>query len=115
MADFLAVIVLAVAVLMIIASYRVIVKMGFPGWYVAVLLIPVAGQFFFLYLAFAEWPIEREMTQLRYHARMVEKNARANQEVPPLPGQMVAPQGFGVDGPPQHPEQAPPQNITPTS
>lgn len=108
MADFLAVIVLAVSVLMIFAMYRVISKMGFPGWYIALLLVPVVGQFFFLYLAFAEWPIEKDMAGYRFQIKMAERLAHSNPETPPLPGQGVDPREHVPDAHhlrPEHPVQ----------
>lgn len=93
MADFLAVFVLAVSVLMIFAWYRVLNKMGFPNWYFILFLIPFVGPFMFLYLAFVEWPIERDMASLRFELRMRESrdhqvddpNSQTMQEPPHPP------------------------------
>jgi hypothetical protein len=87
MADLLAIAVLAVSVLMVFASYRVICKMGFPGWYIVLVILPFTAPFFFLYLAFVEWPIERELTESRKQALRAERQAQMQKETPPLPGQ----------------------------
>lgn len=83
MADFLAVFVLAVSVLMIFAWYRVIVKMGFPAWYFVLFLIPFVGPFLFLYLAFAEWPIERKLSNLKFEVRRHEMQQSMSNEIEP--------------------------------
>ena len=95
MADFLAVFVLAVSVLMIFAWYHVIIKMGFPNWYFVLFLIPFVGPFMFLYLAFAEWPIERDLSELRFEIRRreVRENMQDDAETPPPPG-MSQPTSF---------------------
>jgi len=99
MADFLAVIVLAVSVLMIFAWYRVICKMGFPGWYIVLFLIPIAGPFFFLYLAFAEWPIEKTLSDAQIQVRMFE---RANQSSADAPAEAPSFAGRVINGPAAH-------------
>ncbi|MCK4858418.1 MAG: hypothetical protein KAT58_10645 [candidate division Zixibacteria bacterium] len=82
MADFVAVIGLTVIVLMIFAWYRVIGKMGFPSWYLVLLLIPLVGPCLFLYFAFAEWPIERELAQYKLEARMSQNRAQTEENLP---------------------------------
>lgn len=92
MADFLAVFALAISVLMVFAWYRVLSKMGFPSWYFVLFLIPFVGPFMFLYLAFAEWPIERELSDYKLQARMQERRAQhSDEEVPPLPQNLPMP------------------------
>jgi hypothetical protein len=83
MTDFLAIFILAVSVLMIFAWYRVIVKMGFPAWYFVFFLIPFLGPFLFLYLAFAEWPIERNISELRFEVRRWEMQQNMPNETDP--------------------------------
>ena len=43
----------------IVAFWRISAKAGFPGWYPFAVVIPMVNLLFILFLAFAEWPIER--------------------------------------------------------
>ena len=39
--------------------------MGYPWYYALWLFIPVANIFFFIYICYSEWPIEKELEQCR--------------------------------------------------
>ena len=40
-------------------------KAGFPGWYGVAVVIPMLNLLLVLFLAFAEWPLERKLSGLR--------------------------------------------------
>jgi len=44
---------------------RIIGKMGFSPWLVLLNLIPIAGIVMMIYFAFVQWPIEKELVQLK--------------------------------------------------
>jgi energy-coupling factor transporter transmembrane protein EcfT len=64
-----AVIYLAIMVIMLIATVKIVTKAGYPGWWVAVPFIPLIGPFIgivlFFVFAFSEWPIQRELAVAR--------------------------------------------------
>lgn len=57
---------LAMTVLMIVAYWKIFAKAGFSGALALLLLVPIANFIIILYLAFAEWPIHRELESYRY-------------------------------------------------
>jgi hypothetical protein len=56
---------LASAVLGIVAWVRIVQKAGYSGWLVLTAIIPIVNIVIFLIFAFAEWPVTRELNQLR--------------------------------------------------
>lgn len=56
---------IAVVVLAIIATVKVIIKAGYSGWWVLIALVPIVGSIFFLIFAFSTWPVTREVEMLR--------------------------------------------------
>jgi uncharacterized membrane protein YhaH (DUF805 family) len=57
---------LAVAVLMIVATVKILSKAGYSGWWVLIGLVPVANVVMYVVFAFSDWPA------LRGHATPVE-------------------------------------------
>ncbi len=58
---------LAMLVLFFVAYWKICVKAGFSGAMALLLLIPGIGPLVLvLYLAFAEWPIHRQLESYRY-------------------------------------------------
>lgn len=51
------IIMLVVAVVFLIAWYKIFKKAGYPGWYVILMIIPVVNLIIFLVFAFGQWPI----------------------------------------------------------
>ncbi|MBO0779427.1 MAG: hypothetical protein J2P37_11425 [Ktedonobacteraceae bacterium] len=49
----------------IIAWWKIFSKAGFSGALCLLFFIPIANIIVFLYLAFAEWPVHRELNYLR--------------------------------------------------
>jgi len=53
------------ALLIIIPFWRIFSKTGLSGWLSILCIIPIAHIIVLFYLAFAEWPIERELKALK--------------------------------------------------
>jgi len=49
----------------IVPFWMIFSKAGFPGWMSLALLVPLVNVIALFYLAFAEWPIHREVRDLR--------------------------------------------------
>ena len=56
---------LVIIALMILVYWKVADKAGYPGWYSLGLLVPCLNLVLLIMFAFTEWPIERELKQLR--------------------------------------------------
>jgi hypothetical protein len=58
-------IVIPLLVLQIIAWWKICTKAGYSGWLSLLMLVPVANLVWFLILAFGDWPVLKEMRELR--------------------------------------------------
>ncbi len=56
---------LLVCIIAVVAFWRICEKAGFPGWYGVAVVIPIVNILLVLFLAFAEWPLERKLTGSR--------------------------------------------------
>ena len=56
---------LIVGIVAVVAFWRICEKAGFPGWYGVAVVIPMVNVLFVLFLAFAEWPLERKLSESR--------------------------------------------------
>ena len=56
---------LIVGIVAVVAFWRICAKAGFPGWYGVAVVIPMVNVLFVLFLAFAEWPLERKLSESR--------------------------------------------------
>lgn len=56
---------LAIVVLGIVASVKVVTKAGYSGWWVLIAFVPLVGSIFVLIFAFSTWPVTREVEMLR--------------------------------------------------
>ncbi len=52
---------LLVGLLVILPTWRICSKAGYPGWLALLFLLPVANLILLYFLAFAEWPLERRV------------------------------------------------------
>jgi hypothetical protein len=59
------IILVVVCLLVIWPLWRICSKAGYSGWLSISLLVPFLNYAVVLYLAFAEWPIERELKQFK--------------------------------------------------
>lgn len=48
-----------------LAFWKICAKTGFPGVLGLLMLVPVANIILLLYLAFTDWPIQKELNQLK--------------------------------------------------
>ena len=55
----------AFLVVMVWAYVRIIRRAGYSGWWILIGLVPLVNIVMFLVFAFKEWPIQRELAQLR--------------------------------------------------
>jgi hypothetical protein len=58
--------VVVVVVLVVVPASRICVKAGYPAWLGALALLPVLNVALVFFLAFAKWPIEKQL-ELAYH------------------------------------------------
>ncbi len=56
---------LIMGIVAVVAFWRICAKAGFPGWYGVAVVIPMVNVLFVLFLAFAEWPLERKLSESR--------------------------------------------------
>ncbi len=56
---------LIVGIVAVVAFWRICAKAGFPGWYGVAVVIPMVNVLLVLFLAFAEWPLERKLSGSR--------------------------------------------------
>ncbi len=56
---------LIVGIIAVVAFWRIFAKAGFPGWYGVGVVIPMVNILLVLFLAFAEWPLERKLSGSR--------------------------------------------------
>lgn len=61
----LLVVYLAMFIVFVWADVRIIRRAGYSGWWFLICLVPLVNLVMFLVFAFKEWPIQRELAQLR--------------------------------------------------
>ena len=60
------VIIAVVSVIVVLPFWKIFAKAGFPGTLSLTQLVPILNVIVLFYVAFAEWPIHRQLTQLRH-------------------------------------------------
>lgn len=60
----------------IIAYIKIITKAGYSGWWVLILLVPIANIVMLLVFAYKEWPIQRELAELRGWANQIQRGGQ---------------------------------------
>jgi hypothetical protein len=84
---------LAIIVIGILAYVKIISRAGYSGWWVLILLVPIVNIIMVLVFAFKEWPIQRELRELRGWANQIQRGSGGGQ---PAYGQpSSSPQGYG--------------------
>ncbi len=76
----------------IIAYIKIITKAGYSGWWVLILLVPIANIVMLLIFAYKEWPIQRELAELRGWANQIQRGQ------PGAGQQGYGQQGYGQQG-----------------
>lgn len=56
---------IAIFVIMLIAYTNVINRAGYSRWWVLIMLVPIANIVMLLVFCFKEWPVQRELRDLR--------------------------------------------------
>ena len=56
---------LVVLIILLWAYVRIIRRAGYSGWWILIGVVPLVNLVMFLVFAFKEWPIQRELAQLR--------------------------------------------------
>ena len=56
---------IVVTLILILPAWRIFAKAGFSGWMGVGICIPVVNVGLWFFLAFVEWPLERELRQLK--------------------------------------------------
>jgi|SRR6478609_1023621 hypothetical protein len=62
----------AVWVVFVIAYIKIISRAGYSGWWVLIMLVPIVNVVMLLVFAFKEWPIQRELRELRGWANQIQ-------------------------------------------
>ena len=89
---------LAVWIVFLVAYIKIISKAGYSGWWVLIMFVPIVNIIMLLVFAFKEWPIQRELKELRAWANQIQRG--------PGPQQFGGGQpGGGQPGGPQNPYQ----------
>lgn len=112
---FIALFSLAIFIFVIVVYWRIVSKAGYSGAMSLLLFIPIANIIMIIIFAFSEWPIQKELNQLR---AMAARGSGANfpPQYPPQYGQpqqpmpqygQPQPSQFGQPQQPQYPQ--PPQ------
>ncbi len=58
-------ILVVIGVTVILPFWKIFAKAGYPGALALTQLVPILNVIVLFYLAFAEWPIHRQLTELR--------------------------------------------------
>lgn len=56
---------LVILILVFWAYVRIIRRAGYSGWWILIAVVPLVNLVMFLVFAFKDWPIQRELAQLR--------------------------------------------------
>jgi hypothetical protein len=54
-----------IGLFVILPYWKIFSKAGFSGWWSLTLIIPILNFVILFYLAFAEWPVHRELRRLQ--------------------------------------------------
>ena len=81
---------LVILILVFWANVRIIRRAGYSGWWILLGVVPLVNLVMFLVFAFKEWPIQRELAQLRAMTR--QGGYRAG---PPAVAGGYPPEGYG--------------------
>jgi hypothetical protein len=63
---------IAIWVVFLIAYVKIISKAGYSGWWVLIMFVPIVNVIMLLVFAFKEWPIQREIRELRGWADQIQ-------------------------------------------
>jgi hypothetical protein len=87
----------------LIAYIKIISRAGYSGWWVLIIFVPIVNIVMLLIFAYKEWPIQREVRELRGWADQIQKGSSGAGYGQGY-GQGYGPSGYGQEpGYPQNP------------
>jgi len=63
------IIIMIIGIVIVLPNWKIFSKAGFSGWWSLLMIVPVVNVLLEYYLAYAEWPIQREIANLRKQTR----------------------------------------------
>jgi uncharacterized membrane protein YhaH (DUF805 family) len=63
----------------LIAYIKIISKAGYSGWWVLIMFVPIVNVIMLLIFAYKEWPIQREVKELRAWADQIRRGSGPQQ------------------------------------
>ena len=73
------IIAIAIWVVFLLAYVKIISKAGYSGWWVLIMFVPIVNIIMLLVFAYKEWPIQRELRELRGWANQIQRGGRDGQ------------------------------------
>ena len=64
---------LAFWIVFLIAYIKIISRAGYSGWWVLIMFVPIVNIIMLLVFAYKEWPIQRELRELRGWANQIQR------------------------------------------
>jgi len=58
---------------LIVAWWRAFKKIGYPGWFSLLFLLPILVPFMLIWVGFHKWPAEKELKKLREEVERLQK------------------------------------------
>ena len=59
------IIIVVIGVVIVVPNWKIFSKAGFSGWWSLLMIVPFINILLEYYLAFAEWPLQRELKKWR--------------------------------------------------
>jgi len=64
---------LVMAIIFFVAYVKIISRAGYSGWWVLVMFVPILNVVMLLIFAYKQWPIQRELAELRGWANQIQR------------------------------------------
>jgi len=64
---------IAIWLVFVIAYIKIITRAGYSGWWVLIIIVPIVNIVMLLIFAYKEWPIQRELRELRGWANQIQR------------------------------------------
>ena len=65
---------LVMAIIVFVAYVKIISRAGYSGWWVLVMFVPILNVVMLLIFAYKQWPIQRELAELRGWANQIQRS-----------------------------------------
>jgi uncharacterized membrane protein YhaH (DUF805 family) len=66
---------LAIAIIFVVAYVQIIRRAGYSGWWALVIFVPLLNVVMLFVFAYSEWPIQRELRELRGWANQIQRGS----------------------------------------